>query len=214
MTWALVIMLAFTGLAFAVLVTRHSRGGVGVVGLALALGLAGYAFQASPSVRGAPAKVADRLLEADSSSVEARKEMVADDAHSRSELVPEADTLFLQGRYAEAAALLQNLLTDNPDDVEAYLALGNVMVERADGMLTPPAVLAYRRAAAIDPGGVAAGYFLGRALLRQGQLKEGLDVWQGTLEIAAPHAPGRNLLEQRTSQLKSLLAPFMSEVAR
>jgi cytochrome c-type biogenesis protein CcmH len=206
--------LALATLALAALGMRGSRAGLAAVGATLGLGLAGYAMQASPETPGAPAKPADRSSEIGFSVVEARGKMIADSARSRSQMLPRADTFAREGRYADAAAMLDDALADNPEDVEAWLALGNTLVEHAVGALTPPAILAYRRAAAIDPGSVAAGYFLGRALLRQGQLNEGLEVWQATLEASAPGAPGREILEQRIDQLNALLDPYASQRVR
>src|SRR5690606_41922772 len=83
---------------------------------------------------------------------------------------------------------------------------GNALLEHADGALTPPALLAYRRAADLDPEGAGPGYFLGFALIRQGRLMDARGVWASTLETAAEDAPGRTALQERIGRLDELLA--------
>ncbi len=206
MTWVLVIALALAAFALGVLAFRVSRPGWSTFGAALALGLAGYALQASPEVPGAPAVGLRATGEVDWAFVDARKEMVASANRSTSDNMIVADALARQGQYANAAAMLRAAVRENPRDGEAWLALGNALVEHSDGALTQPAVLAYRRAAELDPTGVGPGYFLGFALIRQGRLMEARGVWASTLESAAPDAAGRAGLEESLKRLDWLIA--------
>ncbi len=207
MTWLLAVLLALAALGAAALAMRGSRAGLTTVAAALALGLAGYAMQASPNAPGAPAQAAaNRSSEAGWSLVEARGEMIADGARSRNRMLLTADAYARQGRYAEAAAMLDGAVAENPRDQEAWLALGNVLVEHAEGALTRPAMLAYRRAADIDSGALGPGYFLGLALIRQGRLGDARGVWASTLASGAPDAAGRAALEERLERLDGLLA--------
>ena len=109
--------------------------------------------------------------EVDWALVEARQEMVASGDRSRSNQLIVADALrpprAVRRRRGDAA---RRGRAENPRDGEAWLALGNALVEHADGALTQPALLAYRRAAELDPDGAGPGYFLGLALIRQGRL--------------------------------------------
>lgn len=206
MTWVLVIVLALAAFALGVLAFRVSRQGWSTFGAALALGLAGYALQASPEVPGAPAVGVRATGEVDWAFVDARKEMVASANRSTSDKMIVADALARQGQYANAAAMLRAAVSENPRDGEAWLALGNALVEHSDGALTQPAVLAYRRAGELDPAGVGPGYFLGFALIRQGRLMEARGVWASTLESAAPGAAGRAGLEESLKRLDGLIA--------
>jgi len=101
--------------------------------------------------------------------------------------------------------MLRAAVTDDPRDAEAWLALGNALVEHADGSLTEPALLAYRRATELDATGVGPGYFLGVALIRQGQIARARTIWAETLQDAAPDATGRELLRERLERLDALL---------
>ena len=195
MTWLAAIVLALTAFAVAVLAFRIDRGGWTTVAAALALGLAGYALQASPDVPGSPAEPVERVGEEGWQLVDLRKEMVGSASGLGSANLIVADGYTRRGKYADAAVILRGAVADNPRDAEAWLALGNALVEHADGALTQPALLAYRRAAEVEPTSAGPGYFLGMALIRQGRLMEARGVWQATLETAAEDASGRAALE-------------------
>jgi cytochrome c-type biogenesis protein CcmH len=191
-------------LAVAVFAFRVDRSGWTTMAAALALGLAGYALQASPEVPGAPAGPAAEAGEAGWQLVELRKEMVASDKRSTSDSLIIADGFARRGQYADAAGILRRAVSDNPRDAEAWLALGNALVEHADGALTQPALLAYRRAEALDPGGLGPTFFLGLALIRQGRFEEARGLWRGSLDAAPEDAAGRAALADRLARLESL----------
>jgi cytochrome c-type biogenesis protein CcmH len=189
-----------------VLAFRVPKSGRTTVAAALALGLAGYALQASPGLPGAPAGAREAGSgEAMWALVDERKSMIGDEARSNSSVLVVADAYARRGQFGDAAELLRTVVAQNPRDTEAWLALGNALVEHADGALTEPAMFAYRRAAELDPDGVGPGYFLGLALIRQGRLGEASGLWRETLESAAPDAAGRDLFAVRLDRLNALL---------
>jgi cytochrome c-type biogenesis protein CcmH len=206
MTWLLAIALALAAFALGAFAFGVKRSGWTTFAAALALGLAGYALQASPNVPGAPAAGASPPGEVDWAFVDARKEMVRIGDRSGSKNIIVADALARKGRYADAATMLRGAVSENPRDGEAWLALGNALVEHADGALTQPALLAYRRAAELQPRAVGPGYFLGFALIRQGRIMEARGVWQATLESASADAEGRAALQERLARLDQLIA--------
>lgn len=204
MTWLVAIALALAAFALAVFAFRVDRSGWTTVAAALALGLAGYAMQASPSLPGAPAAPAARADEAGWQLVELRKEMVA--SPSASDKLILADGFTRRGQYDDAAGILRSAVSDNPGDAEAWLALANALVEHADGALTRPALLAYRRAEALDRGAVGPGFFLGLALIRQGRFEDARALWRSTLESAPEGTAGRAALAERLERLEALFA--------
>lgn len=205
MTWLIAIALALAAFAVAVLVLRVPRAGWTTLAAALALGLAGYALQASPAIRGAPTANTTEHGDAAWALVDERMSMVSTEAGSRNSALITADAYARRGQYGDAAGILRGAIATSPRDAEVWLALGNALVEHTGGVLTEPAMFAYRRAAELDPDGVGPGYFLGLALIRQGRLGEAVGLWQATLESAAPDAPGRDLLALRLDRLKALL---------
>lgn len=204
MTWILAIALAIATFAVAAFVLRIGRSGWTTFAAALALGLAGYALLASPDVPAAP-KTSVRTDEQGAWALVDERKLFFGAGRASSDKMIIADALARHGQYANAAAMLRGAVTDNPRDAEAWLALGNALVEHADGALTPPALLAYRRAAETDPKGIGPGYFLGLAFIRQGQLAQARSIWAGTLEGAAPDAVGREVLGMRLARLDTLL---------
>jgi len=205
MTWLMVIVLALAAFAVGAFALRIGRAGWTTFAAALALGLAGYALQASPDVPAAPAPDARKDEQGAWALVDERKDMVATARHSTNNKVLIADALARRGQYANAAVMLRGAVHDNPRDGEAWLALGNALVEHADGTLTEPSLYAYRRAAELDPTGVGPGYFLGLALIRQGQLGQARAAWAGTLEAAPEGVAGRDVLAERLGRLDALL---------
>jgi cytochrome c-type biogenesis protein CcmH len=206
MSWLLAIGLALAAFALGAFVFGVARRGWTTFAAALALGLAGYALQASPGLPGAPAADAREQRPVDWGFVDARKEMVGSAGRPGSSQMVVADALARQGQYANAAAMLREAVRQNPRDAEAWLALGNALVEHAGGALTQPALLAYRRAAEIDPASAGPGNFIGFALVRQGRLMEARQVWRSTLETASEDAPGRPALEERLARLEQIIA--------
>jgi cytochrome c-type biogenesis protein CcmH len=206
-TWIVAILLALAAFAVAVFAFRVARSGWTTVAAALALGLAGYALQASPDVAGAPAAPAAAVSETNWALVDERRAMFDIGGRSKSDKLIIADGFARSGRYADAAGVLRIAVSENPRDAEAWLALGNALVEHAGGALTEPALLAYRRADELDPAGTGTGYFLGLALIRQGRLGEAQALWRSTLDAAPEGTAGRDVLALRLGRLDSLLTP-------
>ena len=77
--------------------------------------------------------------------VEARRELFGVERPA-SNFVVVADGFARRGQYADAAQLLSGEVADNPGNAEAWVALGNALVEHADGNPTPAAIYAYAKA--------------------------------------------------------------------
>ena len=205
MSWLLAIALAAASFALAAFVFRVTPRVWSALAATLALGLAGYALQANPGLPGAPAQArADRDLPGETLK-QARQAMVAPGQRSSSDRLLTADAFAARGQYANAAALLRGAVAENPRDAEAWLALGNVLVEHAEGVVTEPALFAYRRSSEANPTGIGPGYFLGLSLLRQGSIIEGRNTWAATLAEAPEDAAGRQVLAEQLSRLDVLL---------
>ena len=52
-----------------------------------------------------------------------------------------ADAFARQGQFEDASVFYRTIVTRSPRDFEAWLALGNALVEQADGQLTQASVL-------------------------------------------------------------------------
>ncbi|HTN15410.1 MAG TPA: tetratricopeptide repeat protein [Sphingomonadaceae bacterium] len=214
MSWIIAILLAcacFAGCAFVFKLPRKSWT---VLLAALALGLSGYALQGSPNLPGAPGKARTDRAEEGWAVVDMRKQLVGESERSRDALMVTADALVRKGQYSNAANLLRGVVRNNPKDSEAWLALGNTLTFQADGMLTPAALLSYRRAAQLAPDSAGPAFFVGWALIRQGKLIEGREVWVGRLESMPKDAPGRDVLEKRLADYDQVLRKLVEEAQK
>ncbi len=173
--------------------------GAGLTGSAAALliGAAGYAFQGSPDVPGAPAQ-----------GEQARDFFPLTQARHAffGEFAPEeswlriSEALARDGQSADAVGVLQNAVKRYPGSAQLWIGLGNALVDHARGM-TPAAELAYRRAEAVAPGHPAAPFFYGLALARSGDRDGALRLWNDILAKAPPNVSWRPLVEQGVAAL-------------
>ncbi len=205
MSWFLAAALALIGFAIAAFAFRLPRRLYTSLLAALALGLAGYGLQASPTIPAAPKSSTPQANAADFDLVEARREMLAPADYSGQDMLIVADAMTRQGQFADSAQFLAGLTRANPRDFEAWLAQGNALVEHAGGVLTPAAFYAYRRATALKPDHLAPGYFLGVSMIRQGRMMEAQQVWTETLSAAPTDAAGRAIMAERLARLDELL---------
>ena len=205
MSWLVAILLALICFAAFVLVFRVPGRVWSAILAALMVGLAGYGLQASPNVKAAPKAGGEELAGEGDRVVALRKQLVGDDDRSNSDFIITADALVRHGQYDNAANLLTEVVQKNPRDGEAWLAMANALAFHADGALTPAALLAYRRAAEVSPRSAGPAFFVGLALIRQGRLIDGRQLWARQLEQMPEGAPGRDILAQRLADLDGLL---------
>ena len=202
MIWAGIIALALVVALAAIVVFRVPQRQWAVLGVALALGLAGYASQGRPDMAGAP-KAAAAQKPVDGAAMVAARQSFADGPSSNFMII--SDGFARRGDFANAAGVLQAALRKNPKDGAAWLGMANALVEQADGQMTPAALYAYRQAAEVDPQNSGPAYFLGVAMIRSGRLIEGDQLWREALRKSPADAPWRPDLEQRITALESLM---------
>ena len=196
MGWAILILLI--ALSVGALWVMRVRGGLLTAGAAaLLLGASGYALQGSPNLPGAPAAGGeDRDI---FPLTDARHAFFGHFTPAESWLrISEA--LARDGKSEDAVNILQNAVRRYPGDPQLWIGLGNALVDHARG-LTPPAELAYRRAAELVPGHPAAPFFYGLALARSGDREGALAAWTGILKTAPKDAEWRPLVEQGVAAL-------------
>ena len=199
-----IIGLALITFIIAVAFLRLPKSGWAVFGAALLFGLTGYALQGNPGYAGAPKDAAPVASEVNFALVDARREFFG--LHRvPSRFVTVSDAFSRKGQFDDAANMLTNALQDNAKDTEAWVALGNALVEHANGALTPAALYAYNQAEALDPGNAAAGYFLGIGLLRSGRPQETRAIWAELIANAPEDASWKALLADRLARLDQIL---------
>jgi len=164
---------------------------------ALLIGAAGYAFQGRPDLPSAPSH------ESEARDIfpltQARHAFFGSFTPAESWLRM-SEALARDGKSEDSVGILQNAVKRYPGDPQLWIGLGNALVDHARG-LTPPAELAYRRAAELVPGHPAAPFFYGLALARSGDREGALAAWTGILKTAPKDAEWRPLVEQGVAAL-------------
>lgn len=204
MSWLPMLLLAAAAFGVAALVLRLPKAGWTLFGAALLFGLAGYALQGDPSMAGAPKDAAPIASESGEAMIAARRELF-DPNLPPSPFVTLADGFARRGQYADAAGILRGALDENPRDKEAWLALGNALIEHADGTPTPAALYAYSRAEAVNPGHPGAAYFLGIAMLRAQRPEDTRAIWTRLIADAPADAPWLPSMRERLLRLDQML---------
>jgi len=205
MSWLPIILLAALVFGLAVVLLKLPRSLWMLFGSALLFGLAGYALQGHPGQAGAPATpVTDNAAQTGELMVEARREFYPA-GRLPSRFVVTADAFTRRGQHDQAANFLRNAVAENPNDGEAWVALGNALVEHADGQLTAAALFAYSRGEQAAPNNPAPTYFLGLAFLRAGEPGRTLALWRELLEAAPENAEWRAPLAARLDRLETML---------
>lgn len=205
MSWLPILLLSATAFLTAALVLKLPRGGHTLLGAALLFGLAGYAWQGSPGAPAAPGQPTAEMQDTGALMVEARREFFDPDKLPSRYLVT-SDAFARRGDWMAAAGFARSALADNPNDVEAWTALGNALTDHAEGRLTPAALYAYGEAQRHDPDSPAAGYFVGLAMLRGGEPERARAVWAELLSTAPADAPWKPAMADRLARLDRLLA--------
>lgn len=211
MMWLVAIVLALAAFGVAVLVFRLRRVTWASLGTALLLGLAGYTLQANPDLPGAPAAQTQTAYQDEWQMLASRRLLVGTVLRSHSNALVTADAFAQRGQFEDAAGFLRGALAQDPRDFEAWLALGNVLTEQADGALTQASVYAYREASVLSPGNPAPGYFLGLALIRQGRMMEARGTWTSALEqMGEEGTEAHAFMTERVARLESMLGQMQN----
>lgn len=173
------------------------RGLLKAAAASLFAGAIGYAVEGQPDLPGVPAQSSEAANVLPLAG--ARHAFFGNFSPEESWLVM-SDALARDGKGADAVGILQNAVHRYPNDPQLWIGLGNALVDHARG-LTPPAEMAYRRAAELAPGHPAAPFFYGLALARSGDRQAAVEIWKRILAHAPPDANWRPLVEQGVSAL-------------
>jgi cytochrome c-type biogenesis protein CcmH len=166
---------------------------------ALFLGAAGYALQGNPDLPGTTVR-SDAQRDV-LPLAEARHAFYGRFTAAESWLAM-SEALARKGNAADSVGILQNAVGRYPYDPQLWIGLGNALVDHSRG-LTPPAELAYRRAAEVAPGTPAPKFFYGLALARSGDRQAAVRLWTEVLATAPKDASWRPLIEQGVAALSN-----------
>jgi cytochrome c-type biogenesis protein CcmH len=196
MGWAILLLLVAVALG-ALWLLGVREGLFKATAAALLVGASGYALQGSPNRPGAPAQASEaRDI---FPLTEARHAFFGRFTPAESWLVM-SEALARDGQAEDSIGILQNAVRRYPGDPQLWIGLGNALVDHGRG-LTPPAELAFKRAAEMAPGHPAAPFFYGLALARSGDRQAAVTLWTQILQTAPKDAPWRPLVEQGVAAL-------------
>jgi cytochrome c-type biogenesis protein CcmH len=196
MGWLILLLLAAASLGLLWLL--GVRGGLLTASAAaLLLGASGYALQGSPGLPDAPAQAGEA---GDIFPLTDARHAFFGHFTPAESWIRISEALARDGKSEDAVGILQNAVRRYPGDPQLWIALGNALVDHARG-LTPPAELAYKRAAELSPGYPAASFFYGLALARSGDRQQAVAMWQRILKTAPKDAEWRPLVEQGVAAL-------------
>lgn len=205
MGWVIAIAMAVFAFALLWRFGRVPRMSWELIGAALLLGLAGYAWQGSPGQPGTPVAARPDTAEFDPALIEQRRAIMG---RFGTEAVW-IDTADAYGRYGSTRAAVSVMLggvRQYPKSADLWVGLGNALVNHADGMITPAAQYAFERAAALSPQHPGPPFFMGLAMAQSGQLEGAEALWSALLARTPPEAPWRADLERRLTMLRQVLA--------
>jgi len=189
------------------------RASLELLGAALLLGVAGYAWQGSPGMPGSPTppRLAAKQPGRDfPRTPEGMAAQVGGDA----DVLNAAQNLHDQGLDAYAIATIRAGLNRHPKSADLWVGLGNALVIYSDGMISPAARLAFERAARIDPSHPGPPFFLGLAYAQAGQLDQAQSTWAALLARAPADAPWRAEVARRLEELRAMQARMGAQQAQ
>lgn len=201
MGWLLILILAAIVLISLWKFGSFDRGALQLLAAGILLAMAGYAWQGSPELAGKPVPPPVRLNLPESEFAGARGEMLGR-FDSASSWLTLAESYQRSGDTQSGAGILRSALRKTPNDPDLWVGLGNALVIHADGMMTPSADLAFRRASQIAPEHPGPKFFYGLALAQGGKFDEADAIWRGLLQTAPPDAEWRGMVEERLAMLQ------------
>lgn len=176
------------------------RSGVQFLASALLLAGAGYAWQGSPGLAGSPRAAVARQPAPETAFASLRKDMFGR-FDSADRWLGMSENYLARGDTREAAGLIRSAIRAHPDNAILWTGYGDALVVHGDGVLSPAADLAFRRAVSLAPRHPGPRIFHGIALAQNGRLDEAELRWRQALALSPADAPWRQGLE---SQIESV----------
>ena len=199
--WIVMVVLALAAGGGLWRFVRRDQAALQFLGAALLLALAGYAWQGRPELAGRPKPPPVRERLPDSEFARTREDMLGRfDAAARWLTI--AEGYQRRGDTRSGAELIRSALREHPNDADLWVGLGNALVIHNDGMMSPAAELAFRRAERIAPDHPGPRYFYGLALAQGGNFEGAERIWSELIAQAPPGAEYRAMIEERLAMLR------------
>lgn len=198
---ALLMAGAFAGLVL----LRVDRALWALVGAALFLGGAGYAWQGSPLLAGSPARGASAPEVIEPEMIALRDSMLGRYTQDTSYIVA-ADAMTRIGERRAAAQVTLAGVSKLPRSFILWTWLGVTLAAEAGDRMSPPALLAFRQAARLAPEHPAPPFYLGMAYVKAGEFGQARGAWARAVRLCPAGASYRAPIAERLMLLDRLLA--------
>jgi len=168
---------------------------------ALAIAGGGYAWQGNPSLPSAPATALDQSAAFDAAGAQAHP---MKPAFNRTEMVLNtAQAMIRAHNSAGAVALLQGEMHGFEGNADLWIGLGNALVAHGDGLISPAALFAFDKAAALAPEQPLPPMMHAMALAQAGRMAESAAALEQLLARTPQDAPYRADLVARLGAVKA-----------
>jgi len=203
MGWAIILLLVSLTAIALIALGRLPRSLWELTGAALLFGVAGYAWQGQPDLKGDPRDASQVAPRFDEDLVKLRRSF--GEYGEAGQWLTLSDGRARQGKSKEAANVLMSGLRANPENPTLWLGMGNALVAHAQGILSPAAEYSYQQAMRLSPEGAAAPYFYGLALAQSGQYAPAAKIWQKLSDRLPAEVPLQVQLKSNLAQVDRLL---------
>lgn len=200
MGWLILLLLALATFVALLVIVRPKRGAIELLGAALMLGVAGYAWQGRPALPGKPTAPRANHPASDTLFADERRVWLGT-VGPEIQLLDAADNLIKSNDPDYAIGILRGAIARAPDSMILWLGLANALVTYADGTVTPAARYAFEHASTLAPGNPAPAYFLALDYAQMGDLDTAEKIWRSILATSPADAPWRPLIEQKLAVL-------------
>jgi cytochrome c-type biogenesis protein CcmH/NrfG len=199
------LALIVAGAAGALVLLRVDRLLWSMIGAALMLGAAGYAWQGSPTMPAHPARSGTLAVADDPSLIDLRERMLgrftADSAY-----LTASDAMARAGDRRSAVRAILGGLNRYPNSVMLWTALGTALAAHDGSTPSPPALFAFRQASRIAPWHPAPHFFLGLTRVRANDYASARASWRRALARSPAGASYRRDIAIRLRLLEAVLA--------
>jgi len=203
MGWIALILIAVAAMA-ALALLRVDRLLWSMVGAALMLGAAGYAWQGSPTLPASPARPDAARMADDPSLIELRERMLGRFTADAAYLIA-SDAMARSGDRRSAVRAILGGLNRYPQSIMLWTGLGTALASHDANVVSPPALFAFRQAIRIAPEHPAPYFFLGLAYVRATDYPAARRAWAKALARCPERASYRRDVALRLALLDRLL---------
>jgi len=176
-----------------------------MVGAALMLGAAGYAWQGHPGLPASPARPNVARASDDPSLIALREAMFGRFTADSAYLIA-ADAMTRTGDDRSAVRAILGGINRYPTSAMLWTALGSSLFAHDGNALSPPSLFAFQQAIRLAPRHPGPRFFLGLAQVRSGDYPAARSTWAKALALSPVGASYRRDIAVRVMLIDQLLA--------